>query len=331
MDPGNGDPLPGARIRRQALATQQAGAKVHLLRLRRPALLALALARLRGGFDIVHAHEAVPAGEAALHALRLLRRPDTPLVVSIHGEDVLDATRRFAPGSQAIEQTLLSARLTLAGSSGIAALASEMGVGQTRVVHPGTDLPEPAAPARQDPPTLVTVGHLVPHKRHADVLRVLAVLRERHPKLRYAIIGEGPERATLEGLARRLGVDDRVELLGALDLAAARERLRHCSLFVMPSTEEEFGIAYIEAMAAGLPAVGCRGEPGPEEIAAAGSGFVLVPPGDVERLSQRIDELLSDRERLRAEGRHARRTVAASFTWERCGRETVEAYEAALR
>ena len=62
----------------------------------------------------------------------------------------------------------------------------------------------------------------------------------------------------------------------------------------MPSTEEAFGTAYIEAMAAGVPAIGCRGEPGPEEIAAAGGGFLLVPPGDIERLSQRIDELLSD-------------------------------------
>ena len=44
----------------------------------------------------------------------------------------------------------------------------------------------------------------------------------------------------------------------------------------MPSTEEAFGVAYVEAMAAGIPAIGCRGEPGPEEIAAAGDGFMLV-------------------------------------------------------
>jgi glycosyltransferase involved in cell wall biosynthesis len=98
----------------------------------------------------------------------------------------------------------------------------------------------------------------------------------------------------------------------------------------MPSTEEAFGVAYIEAMAGGVPAIGCRGEPGPEEIAAAGDGFVLVPPGDVERLSQRIDELLSDPQRLREAGRRARETVAANFTWERCGVQTLTAYEHAL-
>ena len=81
----------------------------------------------------------------------------------------------------------------------------------------------------------------------------------------------------------------------------------------MPSTEEAFGVAYIEAMAGGVPAIGCRGEPGPEEIAAAGDGFVLVPPGDIERLTQRIDELLSDPHRLREAGQRARATVAAAL------------------
>ncbi len=144
-------------------------------------------------------------------------------------------------------------------------------------------------------PSLVTVAHLVARKRHADVLRALAVLGQRHPTLRYAVIGDGPERIALEGLAARLGVAERVDFHGQLAPEQAIERARRCTLFVMPSTEEAFGVAYVEAMAAGVPAIGCRGEPGPEEIAAAGDGFLLVPPGDIERLTQRIDELLSDR------------------------------------
>ena len=106
---------------------------------------------------------------------------------------------------------------------------------------------------------------------------------------------------------------------------------RRATLFVMPSTEEAFGTAYIEAMAAGVPAIGCRGEPGPEEIAAAGDGFLLVPPGDIERLTQRIDELLSDPQRLREAGQRARATALAHFTWEGCGAQTVAAYEYARR
>jgi teichuronic acid biosynthesis glycosyltransferase TuaC len=304
--------------------------------------LALALRRLRRSFpfDLIHAHNAVPAGDA-------VRRThlNVPLVVSVHGGDVL-YTAAAPPtgtvaGAAAVARGLGAARLVLANSRGIAELAQAHGAAETRVVHLGADLPGTGHPSRRTAPegrlggppapSIVTVAHLVARKRHADVLRALAVLGQRHPTLRYVIVGEGPERVALEGLAARLGVAERVEFHGQLPPAQAIEQARRCTLFVMPSTEEAFGVAYIEAMAGGLPAIGCRGEPGPEEIAAAGDGFMLVPPGDIERLTQRIDELLSDSHRLREASQRARATVAAHFTWERCGEQTLSAYEHALR
>ncbi|MGH2912946.1 MAG: glycosyltransferase [Solirubrobacteraceae bacterium] len=293
--------------------------------------LALALRHLRRSFefDLIHAHNAVPPGDASRRS-----RLGVPLVVSVHGGDVLYTAPRTQGGRVAVERNLTAATTVLANSHGIAELARHYGARDTRVVHLGADLPEPrGAPGRRDPraPSLVTVGHLVARKRHADVLRALAVLAKRHPTLRYVIIGDGPERIALEGLAARLEVSDRVDFLGQLPPDEAIERARGCTLFAMPSTEEAFGVAYIEAMAGGIPAIGCRGEPGPEEIAAAGDGFVLVPPGDIERLTQRIDELLSDSQRLREASFRARETVAANFTWEGCGERTLAAYEHALR
>jgi glycosyltransferase involved in cell wall biosynthesis len=99
----------------------------------------------------------------------------------------------------------------------------------------------------------------------------------------------------------------------------------------MPSVDEAFGVAYVEAMAAGVPAIGCQGEAGPEEIAAAGGGMVLVPPGDVEALAERLSMLLTDAAYRRELCRQARITVERAFTWERCGAATVAAYEEALR
>ena len=290
--------------------------------------LAVALRRLRSSFpfDLVHAHNAVPAADAVSRS-----RLGVPMVVSVHGGDVLYTAGRDAAGAQAVARGLRAARLVLANSHGIAQLSAANGARETRVVHLGTDLP-PAGRHRQreGDGSLVTVAHLVARKRHADVLRALAVLGERYPRLRYKVIGDGPERTALEGLAARLGVSERVDFLGQLPPGEALEEARKCTLFVMPSTEEAFGVVYIEAMAGGLPAIGCRGEPGPEEIAAAGDGFVLVPPGDIERLTQRIDELLSDPHRLREAGQRARATVAANFTWERCGEQTLAAYRRAL-
>jgi teichuronic acid biosynthesis glycosyltransferase TuaC len=293
--------------------------------------LALALRRLRRSFefDLVHAHNAVPAADAFRRA-----RVGAPLAISVHGGDVLYTAPRSEAGRGAVQRNLAAAGTVLANSEGIAELARRYGARDTRVVHLGADLPEPRAghssPAPR-PPTLVTVGHLVARKRHADVLRALAVLAKRHPALRYEIVGDGPERAALEALAARLEVAGRVDFRGQLPHEQAVSAARACTLFTMPSTEEAFGVAYIEAMAGGVPAIGCRGEPGPEEIAAAGDGFVLVPPGDIERLSQRIDELLSDPHRLREASIRARETVAANFSWRRCGEETVAAYEHALQ
>jgi len=90
------------------------------------------------------------------------------------------------------------------------------------------------------------------------------------------IVGDGPERERLRTLARSLGVADRVELCGQLPPERAAACAREATVFVLPSVEEAFGVAYIEAMAGGVPAIGCRGEDGPEEIAAAGGGIALV-------------------------------------------------------
>jgi len=297
--------------------------------------LALALRRLARtfAFDLVHAHNAVPAGDAVRRA-----RSGTPVVVSVHGGDVLYTARLSPVGARAVARGLGAARLVLANSHGIAELAQAHGANETRVVHLGADMPsaqraEPQQTSWQlskPAPSLVTVAHLVERKRHADVLRALAVLGQRHPTLRYTIVGDGPERTALEGFAARLGVAGRVDFLGQLSPQDALERVGRCTLFVMPSIDEAFGVAYVEAMAAGVPAIGCRGEPGPEEIAAAGDGFMLVPPGDIERLTQRIDELLSDPHRLREARQRARATVAGNFTWKLCGEQTLAAYEHAL-
>jgi teichuronic acid biosynthesis glycosyltransferase TuaC len=290
-------------------------------------VLALALRRLRARFpyDLVHAHNAVPAADAVLRA-----RLGAPLVVSVHGADVFFTAPRYASGARAVRRALQAARLVLANSAGIEHDARRLGALHTRVVRLGTDLPE-HPPHKWAVPTLVTVAHLVARKRHADVVRALWLLRDRHPQLRYLVIGDGPEREPLARLAAKLGLADRVELAGQLPHDEALARAGAAHVFVMPSVDEAFGVAYVEAMAAGMPAIGSRGEPGPQEIASAGDGLRLVPPGDVEALAGELDDLLGDQDYLQELGQRARETVQAAFTWEGCGRATVAAYEDALR
>jgi len=289
--------------------------------------LSVALRALRRhfAFDLVHAHNAVPAGDAVRRA-----RLAAPLVVSVHGGDVFHTALASTRGARAVGAALRHARLVLANSAGIERRARALGARRTRVVRPGTDLPAARAQPYREP-TIVTTGHVVARKRHRDVLDALALLRDRHPRLRYLVIGDGPE---LDGLRRRAAassLSERVELAGQLDPARALARTRRAAVLAMPATDEAFGVAYVEAMAGWVPAIGARGEPGPEEIAAAGGGIWLVAPRDPAALAARIDALLSDERILRAAGDAARATAASTFTWTHCGAATVAAYEEALR
>ena len=365
--PRSHDPVLGVWAHRQALAARDAGAQVSVFVLHRlvpprralgalPSLLrqpsrelrdgldvryvryvspprggsyahwgawaapALARALRRAGpFDVIHAHNAVPAGDAALRA-----GGGYALVVSVHGGDVLWTSSRVPSGRAAVSRVLGAARVVIANSAGVEALASEHGARSTVVVHLGADVPEVSVADTE--PLVVSLGHLVARKRHAEVMAAVAAL----PGVRYRVIGDGPERGPLERLAGELGISDRVELTGQLEPREALARLRGAWAMALPSTEEAFGVAYIEAMAAGIPAIGCRGEPGPEEIAAAGGGIVLVEPRSPAGLTQALGELLADRPRREALAVAARQTVEREFTWKRCGERTLAAYEAAL-
>jgi glycosyltransferase involved in cell wall biosynthesis len=280
-------------------------------------------------FDLVHAHYAVPAGDAVLRWMK--RRGRRPLAVSVHGGDLSFKARRPERWRAVVGSTLRAADAVVSNSEitrrGIEEITGPLP--RLETIHLGADVPA-APPSRREDPTLVTVGHLVRHKGHAGVIRAVAALRERHPTLRYVVIGKGPERKALEQLAERLGVAGRVDFLGPLPHEQALEEMACCHIHAMPSSHEPFGVAHIEAMAAGLVAIGGAGT-GAQDIADAGEGIVLVPPGDDTALTRQIDRLVSDpggRERL---SEAARATVAGNFTWERNGERTAALYGELLK
>ncbi|MGI8596301.1 MAG: glycosyltransferase [Thermoleophilaceae bacterium] len=289
-----------------------------------------ALTRLRAvwPFDLVHAHYALPAAGAAR---RWAAGRGLPMAVSVHGGDVLSpllttpaARAEVATVLRSSAAVLCNSAATLERAASLAGTAERM-----RVVHLGAQAPA-QAPPRREAPTVATLGHVVPRKRHLDVLRALEALAARRVDVRWLVIGDGPALPELRAQAARAGLADRVELAGQLGPERALEELAACHVMALPSVDEAFGVAYAEALACGLPAIGCRGEGGPEEIAALGPGMTLVPPGDPQSLAAALDHLLADPERLAAAGARARRTAAEHLSWPACGGATVAAYEAAL-
>jgi teichuronic acid biosynthesis glycosyltransferase TuaC len=282
-------------------------------------------------FDVLHAHCLAPTGHAAARWITRRPRTDRPaFVVSAHGGDMIHVPERSAVGRRACLAALHAADLVIANSSWAQQRCRELAAGPlpVSVVHLGANL-TPPAPEGNGRLRLITVAHLQARKHHDVVLRALARLGpENRPD--YLVIGDGECRAPLERLTAQLGLTERVRFLGQLPNDQAVAQVARSDLFVMPGVEEPFGVAFVEAMAAGVPAVGSRGEGGPEDIAAAGEGMMLVAPGDVDELSGLVRRLAEDRSELRRLGAAAQATAAAHFTWERCGQVTAAAYAQAL-
>jgi glycosyltransferase involved in cell wall biosynthesis len=295
--------------------------------------LARALDRLRRSwpFEVVHAHCLAPAGHATTRWVARQPPAERPaFVVSAHGPDMIHVPERSRIGRRACLGALRRADHVIANSSWALERCQQLAGARlpVSVVHLGAQ-PAPHTASQNGQIRLVTVAHLQARKRHDVVLRALARLpTARRPE--YLVIGDGEERDALERLASELELTDRVRFLGQLPNERAVAEVASCDLFVMPGVEEPFGVAFVEAMAVGVPAVGGRGEGGPEDIAASGEGMLLVTPGDVDELARLLDRLCADRPELHRLGEAAGRTAAASFTWERCGERTMAAYGAAL-
>jgi glycosyltransferase involved in cell wall biosynthesis len=132
----------------------------------------------------------------------------------------------------------------------------------------------------------LSVGSLTVRKDHATLLRAMA--RTNRGKL--VIAGEGPLRASLERLSRELGLQDRVTLVGVQEDIAAL--MAKADVFVHPSIVEGFGLAVVEAMAAGLPVI-ASDVPGMRRI--LGESAVVFRTGDAEALAVCLKRLAEDR------------------------------------
>jgi glycosyltransferase involved in cell wall biosynthesis len=142
-----------------------------------------------------------------------------------------------------------------------------------------------------------SVGRLVEQKDYPTQLRAFALAAARVPGLRMVIAGDGPLRATLEETARHLAVADRVRFLGNRDDVPTI--LRSVDLFALSSKFEPFGVALLEAKAAGLPIVATAVNEVPEIVRDGESGL-LAPPENAASIAALFVKLARDRDwRLR--------------------------------
>jgi glycosyltransferase involved in cell wall biosynthesis len=267
---------------------------VRLIRTLRPAILhahlfhanlvARLVAPLVGGLPVIATHHAVERGRLSPRVLvdRATTRLDTRTVA------VSQAAAQFA-------QEVVGARPDV-----------------VRIIPNGIDLERSheacgVAEARRDldlppdRPVVGTIGRLDREKGHADLLHSWRHVLAGHPDATLAIAGDGAERSTLVSLAARLGISQSVRLLG--HCRQVPRFLAALDVFAMPSRVESFGLALVEALAAGLPCVASAVGGLPEVLGGAG---VLVPPRAPELLGAAIARVLADPARRTSLGTAAR-------------------------
>ena len=273
--------------------------------------------------EIVHAHAARDYHLAAL-AVRLASR--SRLVLTRH---TLFPLRR-------INKVLLSgASRVIAVSQAVAESLRKNGViesSKITVIHNGIDVERFSRSTGSDSVLVGTVGHLAPIKGHDIFVRAAALVSAHRPGVKFVVIGEdkSPQmdhRRQLENLVAELGLNDVVAMPGWRDDVSAA--LSSLTLFVSAARSEPFGLAIVEAMAAGLPIIATASE-GALEILEDGVSGILVPADNPEALAKAINELLDNPLECSRLARNALSIARDRFSLSRMATDTERVYREVL-
>ena len=290
-------------------------------------------ALLRGRYDVIDC-SATPY--IPLYACWLATRlSGTPLVVTWHefwGDHwltylprrslVARVARRLEDSGRHIGDRLIPVSPYTARRMGVSADP------RVRIVGNGVAIDAIDAAPRQRNVDVIFVGRLIDEKRVDLFLQAIARLAGHRPSLSAVIVGEGPERVALEGLAASLGLGDRVRFTGSLDTAEVYGHLKSARVLVLPSVREGFGIAVVEAQAAGAVPVVVRSP------ASAASDLIrdevdgLLCEASPESIAASIEQLLADPARRTAMARHAR-LAARKHDWAHVAAEMEAVYREA--
>ena len=274
----------------------------------------------RDRIDVIHAHAALPCGQAASLLAKRLR---VPFVVTIHGLDVFNAC--FEPGTRAAKRRAkLSSEICSRAASVICisrAIENILKDGMqrpvaSRVIYNGTDpqifSPEDK-PMSGPAPTILMVGNLLRGKGHEIVLKAMAQLSPQFSSLRCSLIGEGLDQNRFADLAQTLGISERVSFVGRQGRPAVAKAMRECTIFALPSRFEGLGCAYLEAMACAKPVIACEGQGISEIIQHRQNGW-LTPVDGVPEMADALRQLLGSPDLRTHLGTNARQTILNGLT-----------------
>jgi N-acetyl-alpha-D-glucosaminyl L-malate synthase BshA len=275
--------------------------------------------------DILHVHYAVPHATAAWMAREVLGDKAPRIVTTLHGTDTtlvgtdpsyLPITRFSILRSDAV--TTPSAFLQRATWEGfgispeacpIAVIPNFVDTERYAPVRDRECLRQLFPDLADGEPVLIHVSNFRPVKRIGDVVSIFEEVQRQLP-CRLVMIGDGPERSPAERRLRELGLEGRAAFLGKQE--SFSELLAAADVFLLPSEQESFGLAALEALSCGIPVVASNIGGIPEQVDHGRTGY-LAPMGDVSAMAGHVLTLVRDPERWRLFSRQARQNVLARF------------------
>ena len=281
--------------------------------------------------DVVHIHAGV-VSPFAWGALRAAHELGTPALVTVHSVWGPLARPGFRVSRAAIRWDAWGAQLSAVSDVAAAEIARALpGAGPVLVLPNAIDPSDwrtYRVESEPDELRISTVMRLAPRKRIIPFLKIIDQAQralQGDPRLRVAVVGDGPERARAERFVRDHGLGSTVSFLGRLDRAEILEVFANTDLFLQPSVKESFGLAALEARSAGLPIL-ARSQTGTTQFVRNGIEGLLA---DTDAgLAQAIMRLARDRELLGQMAHHNESTLPAD-TWPRLLTLVHDAYLAA--
>ena len=265
---------------------------------------------------------------------------NVPLVTLTHGAELLINDERHNTGKlQAY--TLKYSDLVVANSDFTRDLSIKKGASETKTVvnllgadtgrfFPTNVLKENFGYSENDI-LMLTLSHLVKRKGHDMVIKSMPSLVKKYPNLKYIIIGRGPEERNLKNLTNELGLADYVNFHGYCEDDKLNLFLNLMDIFIMPSRAEGndvegFGIVFLEANACRKPVIGGNTGGIPSAIIDGETGF-LCDPYSVEIISEKIEQLVIDKEKRESFGLNGFNRVVSNLNWENVAKKFYEILE----
>ncbi|HTJ09581.1 MAG TPA: glycosyltransferase [Candidatus Binataceae bacterium] len=309
---------------------------VELVRLATPLMLQatpivplMARAMRQARADLVHLHFPNPMAAIAC----LMSRLRVPLVVTWHS-DVVRQRRAAAAFAPLLSRLLARCAAIIVGSNAYIESSSVLSARRNlcRIIPFGIragDFEHPDIARvdelrrRHGERIVLGVGRLIYYKGFEILVRAMKEVRGTA-----LIAGDGPLAGTLAAEAARLGIADRVALMGRVNDLDLKACYHTCDVFALPSVErsEAFGIVQLEAMASGKPVVNTRLDSAVPHVSLDGLTGLTVAPGDPAALAAALNALLDDPGRRAEMGAAARRRVREQFGAELMAQRTLELY-----